>query len=212
MNESTKEFIHELATKRTWSFVNEIIYKLNPTTKNIVSVKCCFIEPELKFDAREYLNINELEKILYEKYSKIFQDTPYSTEDIMEYEKKHNIKLPDLARIFLTKISKSFLDITKSIHYADINCHDDFEYGICENEEIRIYYDNDNENHKKKCNSRVIEIFHEQTSWLVMVIDGIHKGRVFNSSDSGGVITTQDEIDFFLNDEKYYNLFPFPKK
>ena len=144
MNTDTKEFIHELAQTYPWSRVDELIFKINPTTSNIVSLHCRTIQPSLTFKAHEYTAIEDIGDILHTKYSTIStcQDPPYSEADIVAYEDQYNAKLPKIARIFLTRVSKSLVNINKSPNLAFIPIDDDFEYGVCDFNEYKIYYEN----------------------------------------------------------------------
>ena len=203
MDEPTRRFIHELATKRQWSFVNEIIYRSLPATGRTVSIECIALNP-LNFEAREYLTSDDLGESMYSHYSRleyILQNPPYSEEEIRGYEARHSITLPELARTFLTRVSKSLLNIDKIYDAWFPEGRDNFEYSVFDFDDIIIAYGQDDywDDKKEKYTSRVVDIFTGRKESLKMVIDGPHRGRIFDFHSSSGIGATQDQVDFFLN-------------
>jgi hypothetical protein len=93
MDESTRHFIHDLANKHTWSFVDEIMYRSLPGTLRTISIKCIAANP-LNFEAREYLTSDDLTECMNDEYSRvpyILEHPPYSEEVILEYETRHSL-------------------------------------------------------------------------------------------------------------------------
>ena len=154
---------------------------INPfprATGRTVSIKCVAANP-LNFEAREYLNSDDLGKCMYKEYSRleyILQNPPYSEEKVLEYETRHSIRLPELSRTFLTKASKSLLNLETKIYDAWFP-----------------------EEYHKDEKVHVVDIFHGRDEFLTMVIDGPHRGRVFDFHSSSGIGCTQDQVDFLLN-------------
>jgi len=206
MDVETRYFIRELAKEHSWSFIDKIIYAKVPSTGRIVSIQCVAINPTLNFDAREYLTSNDTGECMYIEYSRIeyiLQNPPCSEADIVSYETTHSLKLPELTRTFLTRVSSSLLDFNQKPKYALINGKTSFGYSVFDFDEVTIRYDSDSdsdyEDDEDMEKYRVINIFTERTPWLIMVIDGPHRGRIFDFRSSCGIGTTEHQVDFFLN-------------
>ena len=208
MDASTRAIMHELANEKSWSFVGEIIYTSQRATGRIVSLECLAIEPALDFEAREYLSSDDLGERLQTEYSRIpyiREHPPCSEEIVAAFEARHSLKLPELARTFLRSVSSSLMDLEMPPKYARI-AEDTFEYSIFDFEDVSFYEDvsfdedeDDDDQDMTKYTSQVVDIFSDRNPFLTMVINGPHKGRIFNFSCESGIGCTQDQVDFFLN-------------
>ena len=198
MTEDLQEFIENIVKSYEWDFIGEMIYKAY--MQNYISIECTDLE-KLQFEIKEYTTDKAIGVCMYDAYSKseyIQRYPPYSIESINEYEKKYNIKLPRLTRIFATYVSSAIFNLEKAPLYTYIDPERSFNYGVFDFDEITVYYDDD-EVKDPDCNSRIINIFYGRNEFLSCVVDGYEKGRIFNESCSSALGSTETEIDFFLN-------------